>query len=160
MADIEPPTLTTFEGHEIYPMPMFPTLSVADVAAVSGWFQAALGFTVVFAAPGGAMVHLRRRKYQDVLIVASRDAAVAPPASLMITFNTDGDIEALAAQARAVPALGASSVTGPLATPWNTLDVRVTDPAGHRFVFTARNPNPDPEQAARIKKMFEGASPR
>ena len=160
MADAsEPPTLTTFNGHEIYPMPMFPTIAVADVAAVSAWYQAALGFAVVFAAPGGAMVHLRRRKYQDVLIVASREPAAAPASSLSVTFNTDGEIDALAARARGVAALGASSVTGPLATPWNTLDLRVTDPAGHRLVFTARNPNPDPEQAARVKAMFDAAPP-
>jgi uncharacterized glyoxalase superfamily protein PhnB len=155
----EPPTLKTFPGHEIYPMPMFPTIAVADVATVSAWYQAALGFTVVFAAPGDAMVHLRRRKYQDVLIVPSRESATAAPGSLSITFNTDGELDTLAARARAVAAVGTSSVLGPVATPWNTLDLRVTDPAGHRLVFTARNPNPDPEQAARIKAMFDAARP-
>jgi uncharacterized glyoxalase superfamily protein PhnB len=155
----EPPTLKTFQGHEIYPMPMFPTIAVADVAVVSAWYQAALGFTVVFAAPGGAMVHLRRQKYQDLLIVPSREGAATAPATLSITFNVDGEIEALATRARGVAALGASSVAGPLATPWNTLDVRVTDPAGHRLVFTARNPNPDPDQAARMKALFDAPTP-
>ncbi len=66
MADTnDPPTLHTFQGHEIYPMPMFPALAVADVAAVSAWY---------------------------------------------------------------------------------------------RLVFTARNPAPDPEQAARIKQMFDAAA--
>jgi len=157
MADTgEPPTLTTFQGHEIYPMPMFATLSVADVAAVSGWYQAALGFTVVFAAQRGAMVHLRRRKYQDILIVPGGAAA---PASLTVTFNVDGEIDAFAARALQAAPLGMSSVSAPAATPWNTLDVRVTDPAGHRLVFTARNPNPDPEKAARLRTMFETVRP-
>ena len=155
----EPPTLTTFQGQEIYPMPMFPTIAVADVAAVSAWYQAALGFGVVFAAPGGAMVHLRRRKYQDVLIVPARDGAIGAPGSLTVTFNADGELDALAARARNVAALGASNVAGPVATPWNTLDLRVVDPAGHRLVFTARNPHPDPEQAARVKAMFDAALP-
>lgn len=158
MADAnEPPTLTVFQGHEIYPMPMFPTIAVADVPAVSAWYQAALGFSVVFAAPGGAMVHLRRRKYQDVLIVPARDAASVADSSLSITFNADGEIEELAARARHAANVGGSSVNGPVATPWNTLDLRVTDPAGHRLVFTARDPHPDPEQAARMKAMFDGA---
>jgi len=148
--------LTTFNGHEIYPMPMFATIAVADVAGLSAWYESALGFTVVFAAPGGAMVHLRRQKYQDVLIVPAREDGALAAASLTISFAVDEDIEGLAARARAVPPSGASSVSGPLATPWNTIDVRVTDPAGHRLVFTARNPNPDPEQAARVKAMFEG----
>jgi uncharacterized glyoxalase superfamily protein PhnB len=161
MADTnEPPTLKMFQGHEIYPMPMFPTIAVTDVAAVSGWYQAALGFAVVFAAPGGAMVHLRLRKYQDVLIVPLREGTATAAASLSITFNADGEIDALAARARAAAALGASSVIGPVATPWNTLDLRVTDPVGHRLVFTARNANPDPEQAARMKALFDAPPPR
>jgi hypothetical protein len=37
MADAsqEPPTLARFQDHEIYPMPMFATIAVADVAAAS-----------------------------------------------------------------------------------------------------------------------------
>jgi hypothetical protein len=76
-----------------------------------------------------------------------------------MTFNVDGEIDALAARARDAAAVGTSSVTGPVATPWNTLDLRIVDPAGHRLVFTARNPNPDPEQAARLKAMFDAALP-
>jgi hypothetical protein len=72
-----------------------------------------------------------------------------------LSFNADGEIEELASQARAEPPVGASTVSGPVATPWNSLDVRVTDPAGHRLVFTARNPEPDPETAARIQAMIQ-----
>jgi len=158
MADAqEPPTLTHFQGHEIYPMPMFATIAVAEVDAVSAWYQAALGFSVVFAAPGGALVHLRRRKYQDLLIVPSRGGAAAAPGSLTISFAVDEEIEPLAERARGAAPLGASSVTGPIATPWNTIDLRVMDPAGHQLVFTARNPHPDPEQAARMKAMFDAS---
>ena len=156
-ANQEPPVVAEFQGHEIYPMPMFATIAVGDVAATSAWYQEALGFSVVFAAPGAALVHLRRRKYQDVLLVPAREASATAPSSLTITFNVDGEIDALAARARAAAALGASEVSMPIATPWNTLDVRVTDPAGHRLIFTARNPNPDPGQAARVKAMFEDA---
>lgn len=39
-----------------------------------------------------------------------------------------------------------------------TRDRRVTDPAGHRLVFTGLNPNPDPEQQVRIKGMFESGA--
>src|SRR5215472_2998249 len=83
----EPTSLGSFNGAEIYPMPMFATLSVADVAAVSAWYQAALGFGVVFSmlGPAGtpALVHLRRHKYQDVLLVpAGQAGASEAPASL------------------------------------------------------------------------------
>jgi len=156
-ANTDPPDVAKFQGHEIYPMPMFATIAVADVAATSAWYQEALGFGVVFAAPGSALVHLRRRKYQDVLIVPAREAAGTAPSSLTISFNADGEIDALAERAAAAAPLGASRVSPPIATPWNTLDLRVTDPAGHHLVFTARNPNPDPAQAARMKAMFERA---
>jgi uncharacterized glyoxalase superfamily protein PhnB len=156
MPSQEPPILSEFEGHEIYPMPMFATISVADVSAVSEWYQQALGFSVVFAAPGSALVHLRRRKYQDLLIVPRGGATMASASSLTLTFNVDGEIDEVAARAQAAPAAGASAVVGPVATPWNTLDVRVTDPAGHQLIFTARNPNPDPEQAKRMQQLFDG----
>ena len=40
-------------------------------------------------------------------------------------------------------------------TPWNTRDLGVTDPAGNKLIFTGRQANPDPEQVARWKAMFE-----
>lgn len=82
----EPLSLGEFAGHEIYPMPMFATLAVADPAAVCAWYETALGFAVVFRAPDQSgqppLVHLRRP------------------------------------------------------------------------IFTARNPNPDPEQMKRMEAMF------
>jgi catechol 2,3-dioxygenase-like lactoylglutathione lyase family enzyme len=118
--DTEPPSLGTFAGHEIYPMPMFATLAVADVAAVCAWYETALGFAVVFKAPDQngqpPLVHLRRRKYQDLLLVPARSGASAQ-ATLTLSFSADGDLDALVARAQAAPALGASSVAGPVATP-------------------------------------------
>jgi uncharacterized glyoxalase superfamily protein PhnB len=156
----EPAALGTFNGFEIYPMPMFATLAVPDVASVAQWYQDALGFGVMFTTPGpgGApsLVHLRRRKYQDVLVVPGVASAAMTP-SLTISFQADEDVAALAERARAVPALGAAAIVGPIDTPWNTTDLRVTDPAGHRLVFTSRRANPDPEQAARWAAMMDAA---
>ena len=132
MTEQEPPTLTEFQGWEIYPMPMFATLAVRDVASTTAWYQAALGFGVVFSAPGPAgqpmLVHLRRRKYQDLLITPAREDVPAAPSSLTISFNVDGEVDQLAARAHAAAPVGVSAVLGPVATPWNTLDLRVTDP--------------------------------
>jgi uncharacterized glyoxalase superfamily protein PhnB len=157
----EPAALGTFNGFEIYPMPMFATLAVSDVASVAQWYQDALGFNVMFTTPGpgGApgLVHLRRRKYQDVLLVPAGAGAVAAAPSLTISFQADGDVAALAERARAVPVVGAAAVVGPIDTPWNTTDLRVTDPAGHCLVFTSRRADPDPEQAARWAAMMEAA---
>jgi len=157
----EPVTLTELDGHEIYPMPMFVTLQVRDVRGIADWYARALGFATVFQAPapdGQAppMVHLRRRKYQDLLIVAARGDG-RPATNLTVTFDADGEIDALADRAKAAPALGDSAVDELTHTPWNTTALRVTDPEGHRIVFTARRATPDPELAARMKKMFAKA---
>ncbi len=157
----EPASLGEFGGVEIYPMPAFVTLAVADVAGVAAWYERALGFITVFRVPTPdgvppPLVHLRRRKYQDVLIVPGADG-LSPGSSLTISFSADGEIDELAARARAAEPVGRSAIDGPVDTPWNTRDLRVTDPAGHRLVFTSRRANPDPEQAARWKKMFDEA---
>lgn len=160
----EPATLGTFNGFEVYPMPMFVTLATADVARLASWYEQALGFGVMFTTPGpgGAplMVHLRRRKYQDVLIVPVAPGTTAPaavPTGLSVSFSLDEDVAALAERARALAPLGASAIIGPVDTPWNTTDLRVTDPDGHRLVFTARRANPDPEHAARWAAMMDAA---
>ena len=155
----EPVTLGESNGFEIYPMPMFATIAVSDVAAVSEWYGKALGFGVVFQMPGKngqpSLVHLRRGKYQDVLLVpASAGAATQPPTSMTLTFQAE-NVDGLAAQARATAGFGVSSVEGPIDTPWNTRDLRVNDPAGHRLVFTSRQVNVDPEQAERWKKLLD-----
>jgi catechol 2,3-dioxygenase-like lactoylglutathione lyase family enzyme len=158
----EPISFGTFNGFEVYPMPMFATIAVADVAGLVAWYEGALGFRVMFSTPGPggtpALVHLRRSKYQDILVTpAPANAGGTAPSSLTITFRADEDPAALAERARAVAPVGASAVTGPVDTPWNTTDVRVTDPAGHRLVFTAARANPDPEQQAKWAKLMEQA---
>ena len=158
----EPVSFGTFNGFEVYPMPMFATIGVADVAGVAAWYEAALGFRTMFSTPGPggapALVHLRRSKYQDVLITpGGASEAGAASSHLTITFRADEDPEALASRARAVAPVGASAVVGPIDTPWNTTDVRVTDPLGHRLVFTAARANPDPEQQAKWSALMEQA---
>jgi hypothetical protein len=50
-----------------------------------------------------------------------------------------------------------ADLVGPVDTPWNTRDLRVVDPAGHRLVFTSRRATPDPEQASRWQAAFDEA---
>ena len=158
--DQDPPALGEYEGHEIYPMPAFATISVTDVSRVAAWYEQALGFATVFRAPDvdgqPSLVHLRRRKYQDLLLIPARVAAPSTdaPSSLTLSFNAEGEVDALAERARTVEPLGRSSIMGPIDTPWNTRDVRVTDPAGHPLIFTGRNPKADPEQLSRMRDMF------
>ena len=72
---------------EIYPMPMFPTLSVADVRTSMEWYANTLGFALVFAMPGTdgetVLAHLRWRKYADLLLVPdARGPQAARPKGL------------------------------------------------------------------------------
>src|SRR5262249_50155191 len=60
----------------IYVMPAFATLTVSDLAASRRWYVEGLGFAVLAEVPGPsgevALVHLRRWRYQDLLLVCGR----------------------------------------------------------------------------------------
>ena len=96
---------------DIYPMPFFLTLIVSDVAASARFYQAALGFKLIFTLPGPggqpALVHLRWVKYADLLLARPRDGQPVPEprgAGVALSFNLfdrfGGDIQALADHAR------------------------------------------------------------
>ena len=140
--------LGEFNGFEVYPMPMFVTLAVGDPNELAEWYVSALGFGVMFQGP---VVHLRRHKYQDILLVPGSGLPGGPT----ISFSVDGEVDALAARARAVAPIGKVAIDGPIDTPWNTRDLRVTDPAGHRLVFTGRRLERDAETEARVRAMLE-----
>jgi hypothetical protein len=154
----EPHVFGTHNGFEVYPMPMFAVMETADVNALSRWYQAALGFAVMFKAPevGGQpmLVHLRRRKYQDVLVRPAAPGRILGGADgLSIAFQAGEDIDQLAAHAAAVAALGKAHVGAPADMPWNTREVRIVDPDGRILVLT--HPRFDPELTDRMKRMFE-----
>ena len=133
------PELQTGITRDIYGMPAFVTLVVDDVRATAAWFTTALDFIELFAMPPGddpALIHLRRWRYQDLLVRRGEDAA-AVSGGIQLSFAADYDeLEALAAKARGRGA----EVEGPADTPWNTRDLTVVSPQGLRIVFTARRP--------------------
>jgi uncharacterized glyoxalase superfamily protein PhnB len=153
----EPETLATFNGHDVYVMPMFATLEEPDLEAAIAWYDAALGFSAMFVARGPdgrpTLAHLRRARYQDLLLVPG--GAAGERERIGISLRADGDPAELAARARAAASCGASAVEGPLDTPWNSTDVRITDPGGHRLVLTARRSVPDPELDARMRAWID-----
>lgn len=158
----EPPSLGEFNGFEVYPMPAFATLRVHDIEEVAAWYERALAFRPMFTAPGPdgcpALIHLRRRKYQDLLLVPAQSDPQSAPTSLTLSFSAGEDIDALAERARSIPSIGRSKVEGPLDTPWNTRDLRVTDPAGHAIVLTSRKTDPNPESWAAWQARFRGGT--
>ena len=158
----EPPSLGEFNGFEVYPMPVFATLRVHAIGEVATWYEKTLDFRPMFttADPDGhpMLIHLRRRKYQDLLLVPAASDAQAGPMSLTLSFSADEDIDALAERARSIPRVGRSKVEGPLDTPWNTRDVRVTDPAGHAIVLTSRRADSNPGSWASWQARFNSGT--
>jgi len=150
----------------IYVMPAFATFAVRDLDASTRWYTDGLGFIVLatMPGPGGAalraqgppplgLVHLRRWRYQDILLVPGR----VGPGGPRITFAAgDDDLAAIAARLRAI---GAGTVEGPTATPWHTRDLVATDADGHVVVLTAfdRARPDDPAFSESVRRGYDAA---
>ncbi len=141
----------------IYGMPMFVTLTVADLDATLSWYLDGLGFVDLFTLPGPAgplLVHLRRWQFQDLLVRPAAGPVTASPGTSVSFAAVHGEIDALAARARSH---GGGRVEGPVDTPWNTRDVTTVDPDGHVVVFTAARP-PASADAAFGRRITELAA--
>ncbi|MEV8370050.1 VOC family protein [Microbacterium sp. NPDC064584] len=133
--------LQTGITRDIYGMPAFISLEVDDVRAAARWFVEALDFIELFAMPPGdqpVLIHLRRWRYQDILLRqgAAADVGTGVQLSLAATYS---ELDDLAARAQS---FDRTVVEGPADTPWNTRDLTVVSPQGLRLVFTARRPAP------------------
>jgi hypothetical protein len=138
---------------EIYPMPFFPLLVADSPAHLATWYVDALGFFRLFETAG--LTHLRRHKYQDILVTGADLDRVPTTGGPSLYLDADGELEILAAHLRDFPRSGSMQVTGPVQTPWNTCELRIVDPAGHRLVLTSRPAHPDPGIAARTRAMLQ-----
>ena len=139
----------------IYVMPAFVTFQCADIDRTERWYVDGLGFFVLARYPG--LVHLRRWRYQDILLVdRARDESI-PVHGVRLTIAA-GD-EDLAARAEQERRAGLGEARGPVATMWNTIDLASTDPDGHVVVFTAldRSRTSDPRFGERIRRGYEEA---
>ncbi|GAA1368533.1 VOC family protein [Catellatospora chokoriensis] len=148
------PTARTAPGidRDIYPMPAFVKFEATDLAATARWYEAA-GFVVLAAMPGPdgrtMLVHLRRQRYQDILLVP---AGGAPTGGGRITMAAGGDD--LARRAREVATAGGGSAQGPAPTPWYSDDLVLTDPDGNVVVLTEprrRDIDADAEWSAMVR---------
>lgn len=116
-------------------MPAFWTFTVVDLEETVRWYTGCLGFIELFrmpARPGSAeLAHLRRRRYQDILVTCGRPESPGPWLTLAATT------EELLEAASAVMVSGVGAVHPPVATAWNTVDLHLSDPDGHRLSLTA-----------------------
>ncbi|MEU9832673.1 VOC family protein [Streptosporangium sp. NPDC048047] len=137
---------------DIYGMPAFVSLTVADLDRTVDWYVNGLDFISLFTVPGPggepALVHLRRWRYQDILVRPGK----ADPGEGW-TIGVMAELEQLDALADRARAHGGGTVDGPADTPWNTRDLRVTDPDGYTVVYTARRA--EGERDARFTAMME-----
>ena len=120
---------------DIYVMPAFVTLAVRDLEASARWYRDVLGFFVLFELPG-QLVHLRREKYQDILLKPLSAGEVSGPpgqgVSLCFSVGTPGDVDELASRAAE---MGASIGEGPIDRPWNVRELVLNDPDGYHVVL-------------------------
>ena len=119
----------------IYGIPMFANFTVKNLAAAELLYNA-IGFITLATVTGMdgnvQLVHLRRMKYQDILVAASTLGGRGTP----IPFAAgDEEFDKLAERAKELPG---AKVAGPVDTPWFTSDVTIDDPDGNRIIFTAR----------------------
>ncbi len=152
----EPISLGEHNGYDIYAMPMFLTLTVSDVAVSATWYEEALGFGIMFTMPGDgpglSMAHIRLGKYQDVLLVSGSITGGRETSATL----TVPDSASIGDQARAVPAVGKSSIGGSMQTPWNTVETTITDPDGYSFVLSSQGQDEEAGQA--MGELFESDS--
>ena len=132
----------------IYGMPAFVTFTVVDLQRSVRWYTDGLGFIVLAELPGpdgsAALVHLRRHRYQDILLLPSSAAEHGEAAGRLrgggvryaISAGAE-DLTARAERAAGACAVEGGTVAGPARTPWNTVDLVCTDPDGHEVVLTA-----------------------
>ena len=117
-------------------MPFFVKLKVADVERSTEWYVRALGFRALFVMShpetGKPITsHLRRAKYQDILLVPG--ARGSGDEGCVMNMSLDGSPDELA---RAALPSGVEPVEGPANTPWNTREVTFKDPDGYLLTFT------------------------
>lgn len=138
---IEQPTTVT---RDIYPMPAFLTLTVSDLERSVLWYTEGLDFVELARMP--QLVHLRRFRFQDILLFPQRPGTppAAPGAGWSYSLLGGPGLPALA-ERLAAHSPGASA--GMQRMPWNVDELRCVDPDGYTIVFTERVPDDQIDEA-------------
>jgi predicted lactoylglutathione lyase len=99
---------------DFYPMPMFVNLEVSDLDSSIEWCQKALGFRVAYSSPD--LTHLRRERYQDLLLYTNRSPEIVNPGDGTVVQFQVGESSVNEITAKAQQA-GASDVEKPVEQP-------------------------------------------
>ncbi len=127
---------------EIYVMPAFATLTVRDLDAARRWY-AAMGFVELAVMPGPdggpSLVHLRRYRYQDLLLVPAPEGAPTGTGSARLSFAHTAPLSELDDIAEALRQTGLGEVDGPNETPWYAVELVARDADGNTVALTGRS---------------------
>ncbi len=149
--NFDPPIMGRHNGFDVYAMPMFMRLETGDLAATVRWYREALEFGIMFETP--MMAHLRRKKFQDLLVLASPTGG-APSHGLAMAFDAEGEVDAIWRRVSDAKRVGLAQVDRlPQTMPWNTRELRVIDPDGRVLVFHEQAK--DAEALARMIRMLK-----
>nr|AUO31659.1 glyoxalase/bleomycin resistance/extradiol dioxygenase family protein [Paeniclostridium sordellii]AUO31753.1 glyoxalase/bleomycin resistance/extradiol dioxygenase family protein [Paeniclostridium sordellii] len=119
---------------EFYQMPLFVKLKVKNIEDSKDWYSKVLNFHSVFdfsdANGNISMVHLRGKKYQDLMLLKSPD--VKPTDSVNINlFSNDINVIYKSALNH-----NTKIIQEPTIQPWNAKELIIEDIDGHIFTIT------------------------
>lgn len=126
-------------NEEIYPMPSFANVNVADLERSSRWYQK-VGFRHVFTMPGPGggpgLVHLRWRKYADLLLTSRAGAPGPRGVGIVLTFSCYDHAYSVDDVAERAKAAGGKILAPPAQMPWNARECTIQDPDGYALAFS------------------------
>ena len=143
-----------------YPVPCCPALVVRDLVASTLWYEAGLGFRLIFSNAGSSddepqLTHLRWVDSSDLVLTPDDpQVALAGARGLGVTlrFQVAGSVDAFAEQ---VKSYGIEILLGPLDRPWKAREFVVADPDGYHIAFTGRMQGELPLEMAAEAELIE-----
>lgn len=117
---------------DFYIMPTFNKIMVKNIAESSNWYENFLGFTSLFKFKNEKneviMDHLRRSKYQDIMLIQANNFTVGNGLRLNLSVNNIEEIE---------QKLTKNDIIEPMiAQPWNAIELTIKDCDGYLITLT------------------------
>ena len=127
--------------HEIYPMPLFPQLTVSNLKKSTAWYET-LGFDIIYSMP--VMSHVRYRKYADIMLVAEQaeeedSVSQSPTRGRGVATYVTVEDESIDDVATRAEDHGIEVAVPPHETNWNTRETTIHDPDSYELVFSERS---------------------
>jgi catechol 2,3-dioxygenase-like lactoylglutathione lyase family enzyme len=142
-----------------YPLPACPSLTVRNLAASTLWYEAGLGFRILFTTADGCddplLSHLRWADSSDLVLTADDPQVLQAGArglGVTLRFAVSGSVDALAEQ---VKSYGIEILIGPVNRPWKAREFVVADPDGYHLAFTGRMEEELPLEALAAIELIE-----